>query len=88
MGGGGGGGDCFLSGRSTNSQGVAILLKNNFEYEILDCKTDDVGNYLLLVMKLYNTTINLLTIYGSNNDNQFKISSMKQSTKLYVETSI
>ena len=46
------GGDCFISGRSTNSRGVAILLKNNVEYEILDCKTDDVGNYLLLVMKL------------------------------------
>ena len=63
------GGDCFISGRSTNSRGVAILLKNNFEYEILDCKTDDVGNYLLLVMKLYDITINLLTIYGPNNDN-------------------
>ena len=63
------GGDCFLNGRSTNSWGVAILLKHNFEYEILDCKRDKVGNYLLLVMKLYNITINLLTIYGPNNDN-------------------
>ena len=58
------GGDCFLDGRSTNPRGVAILLKNNFEYEILDCKRDEVGNYLL-----YNITINLLTIYGPNNDN-------------------
>ena len=58
-----------LNGRSTNSRGVAILLKNNFEYEILDCKRDNVGNYLLLVMKLYNITMNLLTIYGPNNDN-------------------
>ena len=63
------GGDCFIRGRNTNSQGVGILLKNNFEYVILDCKRDDVGNYLLLVMEFYNITINLLTIYGRNNDN-------------------
>ena len=49
----------------TNSRGVAILLNNNFEYEVLKDKT---GNFLNLLLKLSSMTINLITLYVPNND--------------------
>ena len=61
--------DVYLNGGKTNSCGVTILLNNNFEYEILSCKKDKNGNYLnLLNMKLSSMNINLVTLYGPNND--------------------
>ena len=86
------GGDCYLNGRSTSSRGVAILLKSNFEYEILDCKRGDVGNDLPFVMELYNITINLLTICGPNNDNPSFYNEIQnvltETDCIYVETLI
>ena len=61
--------DVYLNGGKTNSRGVAILLNNNFEYEILACNKDKNGNYLNLLMKLSSMKINLITLYGPNNDN-------------------
>ena len=60
--------DVYLNGGKTNSRGVAILLNSNFEYEILSCKKDKNGNYLNLLMKLSSMNINLVTLYGPNND--------------------
>ena len=34
------GADCFISGSKTNSRGVAILIKYNFEYKIHDIQGD------------------------------------------------
>ena len=31
---------CILNGTRTNSRGVAVLLRNNFEYEIIHSKSD------------------------------------------------
>ena len=60
--------DVYLNGGETNSHGVAILLNNNFEYEILSCNKDKNGSYLNLLMKLSSMNINLVTLYGPNND--------------------
>ena len=60
--------DVYLNGGKTNSRGVAILWNNNFEYEILSCNKDKNGNYLNLLMKLSSMKINLVTLYGPNND--------------------
>ena len=57
--------DVYLNGGKTNSRGVAILLNNNFEYEILACNKDKNGNYLNLLVKLSSMKINLITLYGS-----------------------
>ena len=46
----------------------AILLNNNFEYEIQSCNKDKNGNYLNLLINLSSMTINLITLYGPNND--------------------
>ena len=53
----------------TKSCGVAILLKNNFEYEVLENNNDTQGNYLHLLLKLNSMTFSLITVYALNNDN-------------------
>ena len=63
------GGECFIHGVRTNSRGVAILIKNNFEYEVLECNKDKDGNFLQLLLKMSSFKLNLMTIYGPNNDN-------------------
>ena len=60
--------EVYINGGKTNSRGVAILLNNNFEYEILSCSKDKNGNYLNLLIKLSSMTMNLITLYGPNND--------------------
>ena len=37
-------GEIYLSGISTNSRDVAILINNTFEYHIIETKTDTGGN--------------------------------------------
>ena len=58
---------------------MAILLNSNFEYEILACNKDKNGNYLNLLMKLSSMKINLITLYGPNNDSP---SSFEEISKL------
>ena len=60
--------DIFINGGKTNSCGVVIFLHNNFDYEVLSCKKDKNGSYLNLLLKLSSMTINLITLYGPNND--------------------
>ena len=60
--------EVYINGGKTNSRGVAILLNNNFEYEVLSCNKDENGNYLNLLIKLSAMMINLITLYGPNND--------------------
>ena len=62
------GNNCYIHGVKTNSRGVAILLKNNFEYEILEVNKDTQGNYLHLLLKLNSMTLSLITVYAPNND--------------------
>jgi hypothetical protein len=38
-------GDCILNSFASNLRGVAISLRNDFEYKILNTKKDDCGNY-------------------------------------------
>ena len=62
------GNKCFLNGKSTNSRGIAILLKNSFEYKVLNYFTDNAGSMMQLVLKLESMTLNLITLYAPNND--------------------
>ena len=58
-----------LGGVSTNSRGVAILIKNSFEYKILNSFKDNEGRILILELEIANlTSILLVNIYGPNKD--------------------
>ena len=60
--------ECFINGNRTNSRGVAILLKDTFEYKVIKCFKDKEGNLLQLLLKLSSMVLNLITIYAPNKD--------------------
>ena len=58
---------CLL--RTTNSRGVAVLLRNNLEFEVNTVRKNKDGNYLNLQIEMHNLKVNLITIYAPNVDN-------------------
>ena len=63
------GGELILSCGKSNSRGAAILLRDTFEYKILDVKKDKCGNYIILTLNFFNMDICIVNIYGPNTDN-------------------
>ena len=61
--------ECFISGSKTNSRGVAILLKNNFEYKINSSTLDTEGNFVSINIETTAGVFNILSLYGPNTDN-------------------
>ena len=60
--------ECYLHGTKTNSRGVATLLNNNFEHEILDISKDEEGNMLQLLIDCISFKLNLINVYAPNKD--------------------
>ena len=61
--------EIIIHGIRTNARGVAILLKNNFEFEILSQSSDEEGNLLVLDLKIANDfTIRIINLYAPNSD--------------------
>ena len=58
----------IISCGTNNARGVAILFNNNFEYNIEETITDKDGNYCAIKLKMFETDISLITIYGTNTD--------------------
>ena len=64
------GDEIYLSGTKTNARGVAILIRNNFEFKIINVHKDVNGNYLLLDILISNEfNLKIITIYAPNQDN-------------------
>ena len=63
------GSEIVASTYTSNSRGVAFLLKNNFEYKIEDIKTDNNGNFCILQLEVTGKKLCLVNIYGPNHDN-------------------
>ena len=62
--------EIIINGKHTNSRGVAILLRNNFEYKIIDTFKDEIGNILAININVSNDiTILIINTYGPNKDN-------------------
>ena len=60
----------FLSGNSSNSKGVAIILNNTFEYEVSDKIIDREGRFIILKILVNNLIpLQIVNLYGSNQDN-------------------
>ena len=60
---------CYIHGSKTNARGVAILINKNFEHKVLNMINDEVGNFLLLDIKINNdVTVRLINIYAPNKD--------------------
>ena len=62
------GNTCYINGKRSNAHGVAILIKDYFEYEVLASNFDVDGNYVCLTLKINALIFNLGHIYAPNND--------------------
>ena len=59
----------FHSPGSSDSRGVAVLFNNDFEYKLINEKTNALENYISLELEIDNEFIILLiNIYGPNLD--------------------
>ena len=59
----------YLSPGSREPRGVTVLFNNNFEYRLINEKSDTAGNLILLELEIEKRfTINLINIYGPNQD--------------------
>ena len=61
-------GDCVFSSYSSNSRGVCILFKNNFEYQITSEFKDTDGRIAYVDLKMSNFSVRLISIYAPNKD--------------------
>ena len=60
--------EIILHGVNTAAQGVAILLKNNFEYIIKNCNKDTYGNLLLIDLQISDISLRIINVYAPNKD--------------------
>ena len=78
----------FVDGVKTNSRGVLIILKKNFEYKVKNIFTDNSGNLIILDLQLADMSLRILNIYAPNTDNPHffkKIANyVEQSTEIYT----
>ena len=61
-------GDCIINGKSSNSRGVAILLRHNFDYNIVSVFKDDSGNLISLDINISGITVKIINLYAPNKD--------------------
>jgi exonuclease III len=66
---------------SLNSRGTAVLLSNKIDYELISIYKDDIGNILLLKIKMNNVYVTIGSIYGPNEDNPEFFETLKQQLK-------
>ena len=56
-------GETFISASKTNFIGVALLLNNNFEFQVISSEIDNNGNCINIVLQIDTITLN-----GPNSD--------------------
>ena len=61
--------ECIFSSFTSQSRGVAILFKNNFEFKLKNVIDDTGGNFLIATIHTNEVDITLANIYAPNNDN-------------------
>ena len=61
-------GDCIINGKFSNSRGVEILLRHNFEYNIVSVFKDDSGNLISLVINISDFSVKIINLYVPKKD--------------------
>lgn len=56
---------------SLNSRSAAILVNDSCEFEVLNVKQDEDGNYIVLDVKIEDYPFLLINIYDISNDTPF-----------------
>ena len=68
----------YFSHGTSNSAGVAILIKNNFEYNVNQVISDKNGRYIILDILIEEFRISLLNLYGPNSDSPEYFGNLKK----------
>ena len=58
----------IFSSITSNSRGVMVMFNNRIDYEICNVTRDEIGNLLLIELKVSGKTIILGVLYGPNKD--------------------
>ena len=56
--------DCILNGNNTNSNGVAVLFKNNFDFRLHTVIRDDEDKYIILDIEMLGKQMTLVNLYA------------------------
>lgn len=62
---------CLFNSYKSNSRGVAIFFKNNFEFKIFKERKEPNGNFIAVEIGVENLKITLINLYSPNEDNPF-----------------
>jgi hypothetical protein len=60
--------DCYFASHNSSSRGVAVLLNNNFEFEVKRVFRDQGGNYILILIKMLGKKNLIGNIYRPKRD--------------------
>ena len=76
----------LINGVKTNSRGVAIILKNNFEFKIKHSENDKNGNLILLDLQMGEISLRLIDVYAPNIDTPLFFSRIQEYFRNSTET--
>ena len=80
-------GNLYQSNGTSNSRGVAIWIKKNVEFKLIDEYKDNEGRLLLINVKISNAIYTIINMYAPNNMNK-RNTFFKQVDRLINEYSI
>lgn len=80
--------DCYFNCYKSNSRGVCILINKNFEYKVFEQYKDDQGNFLALNVKIENTNLTLITLYGPNKDSPSFFKNITDAIEKFNNTNV
>lgn len=82
-------GKTYFSSFRSNSRGVAILFKNNFDFKVKNTTCDANGNFLIVEVEIENKDFLLVNVYGPNTDQPGFYSNLRNEIeKLYINQHI
>ena len=81
-------GDCIINGKKSNSRGVAILFKKNFEYKIEFISNDEDGNLICVDLSLSDMSLRLINIYAPNTDSPEFFNKVKEMIEANLQDHI
>ena len=56
--------ECILNGNITDSNGVAVLFKNNFDFRLHTVIRDDEDKYIILDIEMLGKQMTLVNLYA------------------------
>ena len=79
--------EAYFSHHLNNSRGVAILFRNSFPFKINRVTRDSEGRFIMINIMIRDEIINLVNIYGPNDDNPEFFRSLQDRLECFKEGS-